>query len=112
MSIADDLRKIFDKMPAAFIPEKATGVKALIQLELAGEGGGNWALDIANGQISIREDRAAAPDLTLSMEAADYIALSYGEANPMSLFTAGKIKLQGNMTLALKFQEMFDRERG
>jgi putative sterol carrier protein len=45
------------------------------------------------------------------MDTVDYVALSKGEVNPMNLFLGGKIKLQGNMTLAMKFQEMFDRNR-
>jgi putative sterol carrier protein len=39
------------------------------------------------------------------------VALSRGEINPMNLFIAGKITLQGDMTLAMKFQEMFDRSK-
>ena len=108
MSVADDLQKIFNKMPEVFVPEKAAGVKATIQLELSGEGGGNWLLKIANGQISANQGQADSPDLSLSMAASDYIALTQGEANPMGLFMAGKIKLQGDMTLAMKFQDMFD----
>jgi len=108
MSVADDLNEIFSKMPDAFRPEKASDVTAIIQLNLSGEGGGNWQIKIANGQLSAGEGEAPSPDLTLSMAASDYVALSKGEANPMSLFMSGKIKLQGDMTLAMKFQEMFD----
>jgi putative sterol carrier protein len=43
------------------------------------------------------------------MEASDYVALVNGEANPMNLFMAGKIKVEGDITLAMKFQEMFDQ---
>jgi putative sterol carrier protein len=86
-------------------------MKAAIQIELTGEGGGSWALYIADNRISVKEDKAISPDLTLNMNAGDYVALSRGEANPMALFQAGKIKLQGNMTLALKFQEMFNRNQ-
>jgi putative sterol carrier protein len=111
MSVADEVKEIFNKMPEAFIAEKAAGIKATIQIELSGDGGGSWALSIIDGQILVKEDKAISPDLTLSMDAADYLALSRGEANPMALFQAGKIKLQGNMTLALKFQEMFNRNR-
>lgn len=111
MSIADDLQQIFNKMPQAFVPEKAAGVNAIIQLDLSGDGGGSWQLKIANGQISTHTGQAVAPDLTLGMEAKDYVALTRGEANPVGLFMAGKIKLQGDMTLAMKFQEMFDRNR-
>jgi len=107
MSVSDDLQEIFSKMPEAFVPEKAEGINAVIQLDLSGDGGGSWLLKIANGQISTEQGQADSADLTLGMDANDYIALTQGEANPMNLFMAGKIKLQGDMGLAMKFQEMF-----
>src|SRR5262245_42972180 len=111
MAVADDVREILRRMPEAFVPEKAAGVNALIQLHLTGEGGGDWQIKVANRQISVQEGTATSPDLGLTMDSADYVALSKGEVNPMNLFMAGKIKLQGNMTLAIKFQEMFDRDQ-
>jgi putative sterol carrier protein len=111
MAVAEDVREILRRMPEAFVPEKAAGVDALIQLNLTGEGGGAWQIKIANGQISVQEGEAASSDLALTMDTVDYVALSKGEVNPMNLFLGGKIKLQGNMTLAMKFQEMFDRNR-
>ena len=79
-------------MPEAFVPEQASGVDAVIQLDLTGDGGGQWAIKIADGTIAIDEGQAAAPNLSLSMAASDYVALSMGDANAMSLFMAGKIK--------------------
>jgi len=111
MSATDDVREILDRMPEAFVPENAAGLDATIQLDLTGEGGGQWAIKIDNGTIAIDEGQAASPNLTLSMEAGDYAALSLGEANPMGLFMAGKIKVQGDVMLAMKFQELFDRNR-
>jgi putative sterol carrier protein len=111
MSIADDLKEIFEKMPEAFLSEKATNVNASIQLELTGEGGGDWVIKIANGALTVNEGRTETPNLTLTMDANDYVALSRGEANPMNLFMAGKVKLQGDMTLAMKFPDMFDRSK-
>jgi putative sterol carrier protein len=108
MNIAEDLQEIFEKMPEAFRPEQAQNVNAVIQLELAGEDGGQWAIQIANGAISIQPGSVEAPTLILKMAASDYVVLSRGEANPMNMFMAGKIKLLGDMGLALKFQEMFD----
>jgi putative sterol carrier protein len=111
MSVADDLREILDKMPQAFVPEKAGDLDATIQLNLTGEGGGQWIVQIANCQIDLSEGETESVDLTLSMEASDYVALSMGEANPVNLFMTGKIKVQGNAMLALKFQDLFDRDR-
>lgn len=111
MSIADDINEILEKMPNAFLPEKAGNLNATIQLELTGEGGGEWIIKVANGTITASPGRGTAPNLTLTMDARDYVALSHGEANPMNLFMAGKIKLQGDMTLAMKFPDMFDRSK-
>ena len=111
MSVADDINEIFEKMPQAFLPEKAANLNAIIQVELTGEDAGDWVLKIANGAITVNPGRDPAPNLTLTIAASDYIALSHGEANPMNLFMAGKIKLQGDMTLAMKFPDMFDRSK-
>lgn len=111
MSVAQDIQEIIAKMPAAFVPEQAGDLNATIQLDLTGDGGGQWAIKIANGQIAIDERLADSPKLTLTMAASDYVALTLDEADPMSLFMAGKIKVQGDVTLALKFQQMFDRHR-
>jgi putative sterol carrier protein len=111
MSTADDLKEIFEKMPEALLSEKAANVNATIQLELTGENGGDWVIKIANGAMTVNEGRTQSPNLTLTMAVNDYVALSRGEANPMNLFIAGKIKLQGDMTLAMKFPEMFDRSQ-
>lgn len=111
MTTTEDLQEIFEKMPQAFVPEKAAGVNATIQLNLNGDDGGNWLLKIADGEIAAEEGEADSPDLTLDMDADDYVALTRGEANPMTLFMAGRIKLQGDVTLAMKFQEMFDRDQ-
>lgn len=108
MSVADDLKEIFEQMPQAFIPEKAAGVNATIQLNLSGEGGGSWYINIADDQLSTEQGQASSPELTLDMAADDYIALTQGQADPMNLFMAGRILLQGDMSLAMKFQEMFN----
>ena len=107
MSVADDVQEIFDRMPEAFQADKAAGMRATIQLLLTGDGGGNWTVKIADGQVNTARGETGSPDLTLQMEAQDYVALTRGEVNPMNLFMTGKIKLEGDMTLAMKFEEMF-----
>ena len=107
MSVADDVKEIFNQMPAAFLPEKAAGMNKTIQINLNGDGGGQWAIKIANGAISVNEGQTDAPNLTLKMDASDYVDLVHGRADPMSLFMAGKVKVEGDISLAMKFQELF-----
>ncbi len=96
MSISDDIQEIFEKMPEAFLPEKA---------------GGDWIINIANHRVTVEEGQAKDPNLTLGMAAADYAALSFNEADAMGLFMAGKIKVAGDVGLAMKFQNLFERGR-
>ena len=109
MSAVDEVRQLFEKLPKAFLPEKAGDLQATIQIKLSGEGASDWAIKIAEGTIAVNEGEADSPEMTLYMDAADYIALIRGEANPMSLFAAGRVRLEGDMGLALKFQQMFSR---
>ena len=111
MSVSENLQKIFDKMPAALVPEKAVGLEATVQLNLSGEGGGQWVLHFADGTVRVTAEQADAPNLSFSMSAADYVALSLGQVSPSGLFMSGKVQVRGDMALAMKFPNLFDRER-
>lgn len=109
MSVADDIQEIFKEMPSVFLPEKAAGLNKTIQIDLSGEGGGQWFIKLADGNIAIDEGQAETSHLTLRMTAGDFVDLVHGRANAMALFMGGKVKVEGDITLAMKFQEIFAR---
>jgi putative sterol carrier protein len=109
MPIPDTAKEIIEAMPSAFRPERAKGIKATYQFELTGEGGGNWVLEIANQQCQVREGVAAEPDATIHLAAADYVALVKGELDAMGAFMRGKLTVKGNMGLAMKVINLFQR---
>ncbi len=98
---------LFDKMPAAFVPEKAQGVNATVQIDLSGEDGGTWVVNIADGKATVTTEAVENPTMTLAMDAQDYMDMVTGKLNPMNAFMQGKVKLKGDMGLAMKFQNMF-----
>ena len=51
------------------------------------------------------------PDVTLSLKDEDLVALMTGKLNPQKAFFQGKLKVQGNMGLAMKLQE-FQKQAG
>ncbi|MEE8162801.1 MAG: SCP2 sterol-binding domain-containing protein [Anaerolineae bacterium] len=109
MPVPDTAKEIIEAMPSAFLPERAEGLKATCQFELTGEEGGNWVLEIANQQCQVKEGVVAAPDATISLAAADYVAMVKGELDVMRSFMKGRLKVKGNMGLVMKVLDLFQR---
>jgi putative sterol carrier protein len=101
--------EVFAQMPEAFLADKAGNLRATFQFNLSGEGGGDWAVTIADGTCSVVEGKADKADVAVSMAAGDYVKMTTGELQPVVAFMQGKIKLQGDMNLAMKIQELFAR---
>jgi putative sterol carrier protein len=99
--------EISQMMVEGFKPEKAAGVNAVIQFDLSGDGGGQFWLDINDGTISAHEGMAENPKMTLKSTTEDYYDVATGQLNPMQAFMSGKIKISGDMSLAMKMQTMF-----
>ena len=87
-------------------PAKLQGINAVILFDLSGEGGGKWTLTVANGKAKVDQGQTATPNMTLSMAAKDLLALSNGELNAMSAFMQGKIRISGDMSLAMRLQNI------
>jgi len=99
--------EIFDQAPEAFQADKAGDLRATFQFNLSGEGGGDWALAVADGTCTVIEGTADNPNVTISMAADDYVKMINGELQPVVAFMQGKIRLQGHVDLAMKLQEIF-----
>ena len=87
-------------------PAKIEGVDAVILFNLSGEGGGKWTATIADGKVTVEEGETASPTMTLSMAGQDLVALSNGELNPVAAFMQGRIKVSGDMSLAMRLQSI------
>jgi len=103
------IAKLMDLTPKAFLPEKASGVDAVIQYHLLGEQGGEWVIRIGNGGCTVEPGTTEKPSLALTAQAADYLQIVSGKLNAMSAFAEGKIKLKGDLALALKMMKFFKR---
>jgi putative sterol carrier protein len=99
--------KLMSKMPEAFIPEKAAGLDAAIQFNFTGAEPGNWYAVIKDGAVKVEQGIHASPTMTLTADSADYVRIFTGELDPMSAFMQGKLKLQGDLNLAMKMSQFF-----
>jgi putative sterol carrier protein len=87
-------------------PELAAAVKSSYQFALTGDGGGNWYVDLTKPGGEVKEGTLDAPGVTITMTAADFVNLVSGKLNGQMAFMQGKLKIKGDMALALKLQQI------
>ena len=92
-----------------FLPEKASDTDAVIQLDLSGDDGGQLYIIIKDGTLKAHEGPADSPAMTLTASKDDYHAIMIGDLNAMQAFMQGKVKVAGDMGLAMKMQTMFSQ---
>lgn len=103
------VRAIFDRMPETFLKDRATGMSAVIQFDITGEGGGRWYAAIVDGGLTVAEGTHPDSQLTLSASAQDYIDISTGKLDGQLAFMTGKLRAEGDLALAIKMQSIFKR---
>ena len=106
---AEAIKEIFSQMPAQINPDAAKGMNSVIQFNLSGEGGGNYYVEIKDGTAKVSEGSHASPNMTMTMAAQDYVDMIMGKLNGQMAFMSGKLKIAGDMGLAMKMQTLFKR---
>ena len=101
--------EIFKEMPKNINPDAAKGMNATIQFNLSGDNGGQWYTTIKDGKAEVNKGTASSPNMTLSMSAGDYVDMILGKLNGQMAFMSGKLKISGDMGLAMKMQSLFKR---
>jgi len=116
--IAQDFKskEIFDQLEALLendgetLVGKVKGIYLFkVKNSVAGAGDGLWILDAKNGSGSVEFEGKAKPDVTLIIKDSDFVDLMSGKLNSQKAFFQGKLKVQGNMSLAMKLQEFQKR---
>jgi putative sterol carrier protein len=102
--------QIVEALPQHLIPEKAGSTKATIQFELSGAQAGKWWVKIHDGVAESGKGDAPEPaNLTLLADSNDYVKIMLGQLDGTSAFMQGKLKIKGDMGLAIKMQSLFKR---
>ena len=102
------ISQLMEKMPGAFLPEKAQGVNATVHFKFTGTEAGEWNATIANGKVDVAQGiPPKQPTMTLTADSSDYVKIFTGELDGMQAFMQGKIKLGGDLNLAMKLMQMF-----
>lgn len=108
MAAPQTISELLDYYPEYFNPQAAEGVDGVVQLDLDGEGGGQYYLKIQNQELDVHEGTHDDPTVTIRTTAERWLKINRGEASPMTMMMMGKLKIDGSLSMATKFQSMFD----
>lgn len=107
--MAVDIQKLFNEdLPAAIAknPDAAKEIGAKYQINISGVG--EWFIDASDSGPKAEAGNPGTAECTITMAAEDFQKLVENpQANGMALFFAGKLKVAGNPTLAMKLQKLF-----
>ena len=82
------------------------GLNALYQFNLTGDDGGNWVIELSDDLRAVREGEDENAQCVINMTSVDFMAMIAGSLNPQMAFMTGKLRVKGDMGLALKLQSI------
>jgi len=94
------ISKIAEKMPG--LAGKGKGVCRMEIKDVV-----TMDLDLLNGKFSTEQDGVVKPMATLSCDEANFLKMASGALDPTKAFMTGKLKIKGDMTMAMRLQHIF-----
>jgi 3-hydroxy-3-methylglutaryl CoA synthase/NAD(P)-dependent dehydrogenase (short-subunit alcohol dehydrogenase family)/putative sterol carrier protein len=98
---------IFEAMPNTFRADAAAGVDVVFQFNISGEGGGDWQCLIKDSTCKVEAGIHEKPACTLTMAAADFLAMIDGSLPAMQAYTSGKLKIEGDIMKSQLLEKLF-----
>ena len=102
--MAESAREFFEGIEARVDPRKTRGETASYRFDVAPAG--SWHVDVDNGRVTV-EESAKDADCVIAASEDDFLKIVRGEQNPTVAYMTGKLKVKGDVGLALKLQKLF-----
>jgi len=85
-------------------PDAAKAINTIYQFNIEGDDGGTWVLDLT--KLECREGEDPNAKCTVIVKDADFMDIVSGKLNPQMAFMSGKLRVEGDMSLALKLGDV------
>ena len=104
--MAQTVDEFFSSLEDKIDQSKTAGMNATFQFSIAGETGGEWNVRVVEGVPTVSSGTAEDADITIAMDASHWTDLVEGRLSGQSAFLTGKLKLRGDIALAMKLQSL------
>lgn len=100
----------FDVIRGVINEDVVKSTQGVYQFDLSGEHTGIWFLDLKTGSGSVGQgEPPAKADVVMKMDSSDFSKMFSGQLKPTMAFMSGKLKIKGDMTLAIKLEKLMNR---
>jgi putative sterol carrier protein len=100
-------QEVFDGMRGSFQAAKAKGVHARYQWDLSGPNGGEWWIDVNDGNYKMGKGKIPNPNVTFVAKDKDWVAICNDQISGTWAYLTGRLKVRGDQNVARKLGEMF-----
>jgi putative sterol carrier protein len=102
--MAESVQEFFQTLASRADTSKTAGMNNSYLFDI--EGAGPWKVDVAEGRVTVTEGGGDA-DATIQASQEVFEKIVAGEQNPTSAYMTGKLKIKGDMGVAMKLQKLF-----
>jgi len=106
MTFQEVLAKLKKRVEEEADPAKLANLDAVFQFELTATNGGTFHARVADGKAEVVEAAHDNPNVTIIISLEDFDKMIDGKLNATSAFMSGKLKVKGDMAMAMKLQSI------
>lgn len=102
--MADNPREFFERMQGRIDPDRTRGTTGSYRFDV--EGAGSWHVAIDDGDVAVSESDDPA-DCVIRTSEKTFMGIVRREQNPTTAYMTGKLRVEGDLGLAMKLQKLF-----
>jgi putative sterol carrier protein len=105
--MAHTIESLIAMIPKTLPGEKGKRADTVVQLNVTGSQAGQWNVVIKGGNVNVAKGTHPSPELTVTADTADVLAVADGKLDPTQAFMQGKAKVQGDISEAMELVKVF-----